>query len=54
MKIKEHQKQKFEKEKEDCTFKPKINNYKANNKKSLNVDVYERTKRWKENNAEKY
>ncbi len=54
MKVQEHEKMKKEKEIEDCTFKPKINNYKYVKKKSLNVDVYQRTKKWKETNVEKY
>lgn len=53
LKAQEYEKQKLEKEQEMCTFKPKINEYKKSNTNTIKSDLYERTKKWKQNNAEK-
>lgn len=52
-KLLEYEKIKLEKEQEVCTFKPKINDYNKIKTKTLNIDFYERTKKWKENKIEK-
>ena len=53
LKIIENEKIKLQKELEICTFKPKINDYTKLNKKTLNINLYERTKIWKQHNIEK-